>query len=316
MNSDNNSVSFVLPAYKGRFLKDAIASVLAQTHREFKLIVVDDCSPDDLEPIVRGFDDPRVEYHRSEKNIGGTDLVAAWNHAMSFATSTWCVLASDDDVYEPRYLEAMLGLMRKYPKADLFHCRLRRIDENGNEIFVSDERKAFESCEEMIVSSAVKRVSQVAANFMFRRSALLALSGGGFVNTPEAWYSDIATWIALSLNGVGYSSEILFNFRQSGENLSSAYRDLYKKQMAAVLFKKWIDAFVHQHIGGDEAHRQRLVRDVWLTADRLSRWEMLHNHGWVWFKNLVRSPFSLGLKFRFVISRIRADLKGIDVEGT
>ena len=92
-------VSFVLPAYKRRFLHEAIASILSQSYTDFELIVVDDASPENLQEVVDEFHDDRLAYHRNERNIGGKDLVAAWNQAMEYAIGQWCVLASDDDVY-------------------------------------------------------------------------------------------------------------------------------------------------------------------------------------------------------------------------
>ena len=45
-------VSFILPAYKRRFLKEAIDSILAQTGRDFELVVVDDKSPENLYAVI------------------------------------------------------------------------------------------------------------------------------------------------------------------------------------------------------------------------------------------------------------------------
>ena len=132
-------VSFILPAYKRRFLKGAIASILAQTYRDFELVVVDDCSPENLKAVVDEFQDDRLTYHRNEMNIGGKDLVAAWNHAMEFATGEWCVLASDDDVYHPDYLQEMVALTEKYPQVDLVHCRNANIDAEGRITDVGQE---------------------------------------------------------------------------------------------------------------------------------------------------------------------------------
>ena len=42
------------------------------------------------------------------------------------------ILASDDDVYSPEYLERMNELVDKYPSVNVFRPRVKRIDENGN----------------------------------------------------------------------------------------------------------------------------------------------------------------------------------------
>ena len=93
--------SFILPAWKGRYLREAILSILNQSYSDFELIVVDDCSPDPLEKIVEAFKDPRIEYHHNEHNIGGRDLVAQWNHCLQYAHGDYVILATDDDLYEP-----------------------------------------------------------------------------------------------------------------------------------------------------------------------------------------------------------------------
>ena len=49
--------SFVLPAYKARFFREALDSILAQTYKDFELIIVNDASPEDLDSIVKSYDD-------------------------------------------------------------------------------------------------------------------------------------------------------------------------------------------------------------------------------------------------------------------
>ena len=95
--------SFVMPAFKGAFLYEAIDSVLKQTYDDFELIVVNDCSPDDLSTIVNKFVDKRVRYYENTTNCGGNDLVAHWNNCVKLSYGTYVILATDDDVYSKVY---------------------------------------------------------------------------------------------------------------------------------------------------------------------------------------------------------------------
>ena len=74
--------SFVLPAYKACFFREAIESILNQTYSEFELIIVNDASPEDLDSIVNSYSDERIRYYRNKENIGGRDLVAQWNECL------------------------------------------------------------------------------------------------------------------------------------------------------------------------------------------------------------------------------------------
>ena len=231
-------VSFIIPAFKRKFLAATISSILSQTYRDFELVVVDDCSPEDIKSIVDGFNDKRLSYYRNKSNIGGQSLVAAWNHALEFAHGEWCIMAGDDDVYLPRYLEEMLRLIEKYPKCDIVHGRIAVIDSEGQWSYVAEERCEFETQIQMAYSRAVRRNLQVLPDFMFRISKLKAI--GGFVNTPLAWCSDDATWIALSKNGVACSSEVLFLFRNSGLNISSRTDNVIAKIDSVEKYRRWL----------------------------------------------------------------------------
>ena len=136
--------TFLLPAYKGRFLDEMLRSIQGQTHTDFKVIISDDCSPEDLRSICEPYlADSRFTYRRNEENMGGKSLVAHWNLLVSMCDTEFLILASDDDVYEPQFLEEIDRLTLKYPDADLFRARIRIVDENRKKLQTDIEFNEF-----------------------------------------------------------------------------------------------------------------------------------------------------------------------------
>lgn len=236
-------VSFILPAYKREFLEAAIRSIVGQTYANFELIIVNDASPHGLREIVDLFSDSRISYHENKQNLGGTNLTDSWNYALTLAKGEYIVLASDDDVYDPEYLRAMVNLVNKYPEVDLYHCRLRYIDEKSEFKMFSQPAAEYESCADFISQRLFHYRKQTAPEFMFRREAMKKL--GGFISFPLAWYSDDATWNALSVHGVAYESRALVSFRMSGLNLSTASLKNAEKIEALYQYKKWMQDFLY-----------------------------------------------------------------------
>ena len=76
-------LSFVMPAYKGQWLSSAVESILAQTYTNIELIVVNDCSPDDLDATMAQYDDPRIRYYHNKENLGGKYLTKQWEHCIA-----------------------------------------------------------------------------------------------------------------------------------------------------------------------------------------------------------------------------------------
>ena len=103
--------SFVLPAYKAKYLNEAIDSILNQTYKDFELIIVNDASPEDIDSIVKRYDDDRIQYYCNEKNLGGTDLIAQWNHSITYAKGEYIgFVDSDDWVNESAYMQILAKL--------------------------------------------------------------------------------------------------------------------------------------------------------------------------------------------------------------
>ena len=224
-------ISFVLPAWKCRYLQEAIKSILSQTSQDWELVVIDDCSPEPVGEIVASFKDQRIRYYRNEENIGSKDLVRQWNHSISFATGDYVVLAADDDKYKPEFCEEVLRLAGKYPEVDLIHSSVEQIDEDGNHLWDDSILPEYTSKYEYLNWWLTGRSFTCVGNFAFKRSILLAT--GGFMDFPCAFGSDIATPISLSKNGVANTQQMLFCFRQSEQHLS-ADRSRFNEKLEAI----------------------------------------------------------------------------------
>ncbi|WP_214019921.1 glycosyltransferase family 2 protein [Methanoculleus sp.] len=110
-------ISVVIPLYnKGPYIARALNSVLAQTVRDFEVIVVDDGSTDDGAETVRGFEDPRIRLIRQE-NRG---VSAARNEGIEAARAELVAFLDADDEWMPRHLEALLRLQDKFPRAGAY----------------------------------------------------------------------------------------------------------------------------------------------------------------------------------------------------
>ena len=217
----SNKYTFLLPAYKAAFFKEALGSILGQTYRDFNVIVSDDCSPEELKSVVDSFGDSRVSYRRNERNIGAERLVDHWNLLLGLTDAEYVIMASDDDVYDPEYLEEMDRLVDKYPEINVFRPRLRLIDVDGKEFW--REKPTFDndivSRKTLASLIATEKFLSGIPQFIFKRDALAAL--GGFINFPYAWCSDDATVAALSPGGLAISKKTLFSFRFSGVSIST-----------------------------------------------------------------------------------------------
>lgn len=217
--------TFLLPAYKARFFEEALGSILAQTYKDFDVIVSDDCSPEDLKSIVDKFADPRVTYRRNEKNIGAEHLVDHWNMLLGLTDAEYIIMASDDDVYDERYLEEMDKLAEKYPEANVLRPRIRKIDAEGKVIVEEplfeptlDVNRFLELWAEGTLQSGVPYYVFKAGQFNDK---------GGFPNFPYAWCSDDGAVVQSIIDGshIAVSDKVLFSFRSSGINISDTWSD-------------------------------------------------------------------------------------------
>lgn len=223
--------SITIPAYKQKYLYEAIESCLAQTYKDFELIIVDDASPEDLKSVVDRFQDSRIRYYRNEKNCGALHVVDNWNICLGYAKGDYVICMGDDDRLLPNCLEEYSRLIDKYPDLDIYHSMTEIIDENGNVTNMQEARPEREGMFSMISGRLRNSRLQYIGDWLFKRTALEQLNG--YVNMPMAWGSDDLTAYTIAKNnGVANTQMPVFQYRISSLTISNSghYREKAKIQ--------------------------------------------------------------------------------------
>lgn len=110
---NNILVSVVMPVYNGAlYLKEAIDSILSQTHTNLELIIINDGSTDDSEEIIRSYDDSRIRYILNEKNCG---ICVTLNKGLDAAQGKYIARMDCDDISVPERLQKQVEYMEQNP---------------------------------------------------------------------------------------------------------------------------------------------------------------------------------------------------------
>lgn len=123
-------VSIVMPSYNtAKYIFGTIGSVLAQTYQNWELIIVDDCSTDDTDCVIRRFRDIRIRYFKNEKNSGAA---VSRNRALREAKGKWIAFLDSDDLWMPDKLEKQIAFMEKN-NYHFSYTNYLEMDANGGE---------------------------------------------------------------------------------------------------------------------------------------------------------------------------------------
>lgn len=113
-------VSIIMPAYNAeKYIEEAIQSVLKQTYTNWELIIVNDCSTDKTEQIIKEYqEDQRIKLYSLLKNKG---VANARNVALKKAAGRYVAFLDSDDIWLPEKLEKQIGFMKKNNYVFTYH---------------------------------------------------------------------------------------------------------------------------------------------------------------------------------------------------
>lgn len=214
MSTQNSPlVSVIMPAYNcGRYIGQAIESVIGQTLTDWELQIVDDCSTDDTQAVVERLaaQEVRIHYTRLAQNGGPA---AARNEALHRAAGRYVAFLDSDDLWAPDKLERQLAFMEKNG-VPFSATAYDQMDEGGAPlpmVCLPPHRTTYRKM--LLLSNPIGN-----STVMFDQSAL-----GRFEVPPIRKRNDFALWLKILKAApccMGMD-DVLTHYRVRGDSISS-----------------------------------------------------------------------------------------------
>ena len=220
------SVSIGMPVHNGgRHLRDALESLLSQTHDDFELVISDNASSDATPEILSEFAsrDSRVRVVRQARPIKAVDN---FNGLLRASSAPYFMWAADDDVWEPLFLERLTSLLEQDSGAALAFCSFSNVMPGDASAVV----RRFPARPELGSANPLDRMRaflldderEGKANLVYglvRRQDLDAI--GGMVDwSTSRWGCDMLTVFRLLARGhVAWDADDLFRKRLASTEL-------------------------------------------------------------------------------------------------
>ena len=231
-------VSIAIPAYKRRWLGEAIESALAQDYNNIELIIVDDHSPQNLIEVVEPhLADKRVSYYFNEINVGRKSVACNWNKCLESVRGEFFVLLCDDDVLMPNFVSSLLCLAHKYPQCNIFHGSRMLYQERNDKSEVSELWPEYESFDEFVKAKAEVKRKHTITEFLYRSRSIIAEK---YMVFPVGYFSDDASILRIVKNGgMASSRKPVCRIRISDEQISCAGKFVVEKLRATIMYYDW-----------------------------------------------------------------------------
>ena len=205
---ERNKISIVLPVFNGeKYIGGAIESILSQTYKNFELIIVDDCSEDTTQTIIREYakSDKRIKIITNESNM---KLPRSLNVGFAATTGEYLTWTSDDNRYHKSALNRMAEILDEMNDIDLVYANFSIVDMDGRLIKEVREGEPEE----------IRFKNNIGACFLYRRS--LAAKVGEY--DPKTFLAeDYDFFIRCYMFGKFYHiSEDLYDYGRHEGNLT------------------------------------------------------------------------------------------------
>lgn len=204
-------VSIIVPVYNaGKFIRETIDSVLAQTYEDFELILVDDISKDNSVEIIESVADPRIRLHKQETNQGA---YAARNKGLELAKGRYIAFLDADDKWDKDKLNKEVEFSQMKDAAFVF---------TGYEFADSNAvglGKIVRVPETITYKQALHNTTIFTSTVLIDRNKV----SDDLIRMPNIESEDTATWWQILKAGfTGYGlDENLVLYRRTGNSLSA-----------------------------------------------------------------------------------------------
>lgn len=250
----NNLVSIILSTYNWNhsWLSIAIESALTQSYKNFELIIINDCSTNDIEKTILKYKDKddRIVYIKNEKNIG---LTKSLNKGIELSKWYYIARIDDDDIWcDNEKLKKQVDFMDQNP--DYWLCWT-------NAIFIDENWKELERVKKIIENGEIKKTILFGCKFfhssvIIRKEALdkvwVYSSNWDYSEDHELWLRIWTKYKLHNLNDYSLKYRInqnwislknTLNQRKLAIFLVNKYKEYYPNFLKAFLYNIWLFIF-------------------------------------------------------------------------
>jgi glycosyltransferase involved in cell wall biosynthesis len=266
-------VDIVVPCYRyGKFLHDCIESIISQSVRDVRILIIDDASPDDSAAIARQVAtwDRRIEVIVHPANQGH---IATYNEGIAWASAPYFLLLSADDILLPGALERAVVVMEQDCRVGLTYGA--HVDFSSKPILAPSNLSSGACWTIRPGLDLVREMCSSAGNPVVTATAIVRTDVqkkiGGY--RPELPHTgDMEMWLRFGAHGpVAKTSSIQAGSRRHSANMSKA---IYETIVEDYLQRQAVfDIFFTEHgstlPGANKLHRAaycRLAERAFWTA--------------------------------------------------
>jgi len=244
-------VSIVFTSYNHKeYLREALDSLVNQTYTNLEIIIIDDCSTDGSQEILKEYQNKLNIHLKLQKKNSGS-YVRASNLGASFAIGEYILFAQCDDFAESNQIETLMETMLKNPSVGVVFSRSNLINEQS--VVFSDDFKGRESkFKKSILNNGLITNKQMKEYLSFScvipnlSAALINHSIFKEINGLSDKFSVVADWeFWLNLTektNFYYLKQPLNNFRQHSTTIRSKVKMQTQVQEIYSMFYNHIDA--------------------------------------------------------------------------
>ncbi len=217
-------VSVCVATYnQGRYLRQALQSILNQTLQDFEIVVSDDASTDDTSAIVAqvSADAPwaRLHYVRQPHNLG---IAENRNRCLALARGQYIGWLDSDDIYHPELLAVQSAVLDRHPQVGLAHSAYQVIDSAGRRLpdwplpFAEDRIETGQTAfQELVLANYI-----TAPTVLVRRECHAQV--GPYAPSVGRSSTDWEMWLRIALRAdLAYTATPLTQYRQHTSSTST-----------------------------------------------------------------------------------------------
>ncbi|MDD5680054.1 MAG: glycosyltransferase [Candidatus Omnitrophica bacterium] len=226
-------ISVIIPTYnRANYICNAIDSVLAQTYKDFEIIVVDDGSTDNTKEILTTYGGSAKYIYQQNQGVS-----SARNRGIKEAIGEYVAFLDSDDEWDERKLEKQVKLFEKEPSVYLQYCYARFVNVQEKRDFIMPEY-VTRTFEDLVLSHYKNKNADLPTSTVMIRKLCFDQIGCFDENLP--CIEDYELWLRIAKKfAIGFIPEILVvenchhtnNLTDSVMKMRQGYIGVYKKMI-------------------------------------------------------------------------------------